>query len=337
MNPKISVIIPNYNGEKTLENCLAAVYASNYDQFEVIVVDDCSEDSSVDIIKRFPCRLIQLHKHSGASAARNAGARISQGELLFFTDSDCVLQKNTLAIASQTLLANGSNAVIGGTYQQQSFDKCFFSQFQSVFIHYSETKNSTNPDYIATHAMAIYKDTFLASGGFKEHWLPILEDVEFSHRLRSTGHRLLINANILVQHIFHFSLRKSFRNAIRKSRYWTQYSIDNKDLLCDSGTASHELKINVVLFYMLLLCLALLPFNALLFGSLLFLGVFSNLWVNHRLLIAFYQAYGLPFSLGAMFYYFCVYPLPVTIGSLMGIFSYFALPTRSQVSLGEET
>ncbi len=324
MNPKISVIIPNYNGEKTLQNCLAAIYASQYEHFEVIVVDDCSEDRSIEVIKRFPCRLIQLHKRSGASAARNVGVRVSQGVLLFFTDSDCVLNENTLTIASQALLANGRKAVIGGTYHQQCFDKDFYSQFQSVFINYSETKHSTNPDYIATHAMAVYRETFITSGGFKEHWLPILEDVEFSHRLRSTEHRLLMNDNILVQHIFNFSLSKSFRNAIRKSRYWTQYSMDKKDLLSDSGTASHELKTNMVLFFAILFCLALMPFNALLFGVLLLLGIITNLWVNRRLLLAFYSAYGFPFSLGAMFYYFCVYPLPVTIGSLLGVSSYLS-------------
>jgi glycosyltransferase involved in cell wall biosynthesis len=322
MNPKISVIIPNYNGENTLANCLNAVYATNYDHFEVIVVDDCSEDHSVDVLKRFPCRLIQLSKHSGASVARNVGARASQGRLLFFSDSDCVLQEDTLTIASQILLANGTKTVIGGTYLQQSFDDCFYSQFQSVFINYSETKHSTCPDYIATHAMAIYKDTFINSGGFKEQWLPILEDVEFSHRLRSTGHNLLIDSNILVRHIFNYSFSKSFCNAVRKSRYWTQYSMDNQDLHRDSGTASHELKTNVVLFYVFLLCLTLMPFNALIFSPLLLLGVITNLWVNHRLVRAFYGAYGLRFSLGAMFYYFCVYPIPVSIGGLMGIASY---------------
>jgi glycosyltransferase involved in cell wall biosynthesis len=331
MNPKITVIIPNYNGESTLEDCLSAVYASCYDNFEVIVVDDCSQDQSVDIIKRFPCRLIELSRHSGASAARNAGARVSQGAFLFFTDSDCVLQETTLTIAYETLLMNGPRTIIGGTYEPQSYDNGFYSQFQSVFIHYSETKHSTHPDYIATHAMAIDRETFKASGGFREQWLPILEDVEFSHRLRATGHVLFIDSNIQVQHIFNFSLSRSFRNALRKSRYWTQYSMDNGDLLSDSGTASHELKTNVVLFYPLVVCMALILISSVftpvivsvILGSILLLGVITNLWVNQRLVTAFYNAYGMRFSCSAMFYYFCVYPIPVSIGSLMGVFTYF--------------
>lgn len=333
MNPIISVIIPNYNGEKTLRHCLDAVYDSDYDQMEVIVVDDCSQDRSVEIIKQFPCRLVQLPVHCGASAARNAGVRAARGTLLFFTDSDCLLQSNTLTEVSQVLLIHGPKSIIGGTYRPQSFDNEFYSRFQSVLINYSETKCLTSPDYIATHAMAIYKDTFINGGGFKEQWLPILEDVEFSHRLRSMGCRLIVHPTVLVQHIFNFSLSKSFRNAARKSHYWIQYSIANNDLLSDSGTASHEFKFNVAIFHASLVCMALSPFYSLLFVPILLTCVMANLWLNQGLLTAFYNAYGTRFSLAAMIYYFFAYPIPVTIGGVLGVTSYLRSRTTVRAEI----
>jgi glycosyltransferase involved in cell wall biosynthesis len=60
MTPLISIIIPNRNGEATIRLCLEAVYRSDYTRFEVIVVDDDSEDRSVAEIERFPCRLVRL-------------------------------------------------------------------------------------------------------------------------------------------------------------------------------------------------------------------------------------------------------------------------------------
>ncbi len=92
----ISVIIPVYNAETTIGKCLESVFLSRYDSFKVIVVDDFSNDNSVKIIKNFPCRLIQLKKHSGTSKARNTGAQFSNGEVLYFIDADCLLQKDTL-------------------------------------------------------------------------------------------------------------------------------------------------------------------------------------------------------------------------------------------------
>ena len=116
MTPLISIIIPNRNGEATIGLCLEAVYRSTYEPFEVIVVDDDSGDRSVAEVERFPCRLVRLDRHGGASAARNAGAAASRGEILFFTDSDCLLEADTLAIAAAAFAQHGPEVIVGGTY-----------------------------------------------------------------------------------------------------------------------------------------------------------------------------------------------------------------------------
>ncbi|MBI1864641.1 MAG: glycosyltransferase family 2 protein [Nitrospirae bacterium] len=103
----ISVIIPNRNGSATIGKCLEAAFSSRSDPFEVIVVDDGSEDRSVEIIKRFPCRLIRLERHAGAAKARNVGAREAKGDILFFTDADCLLQEDTLSAAARAFAEAG--------------------------------------------------------------------------------------------------------------------------------------------------------------------------------------------------------------------------------------
>ena len=315
-NRRISVIIPNYNGSSAIGKCLEAVFSSEYDNFEVLVVDDCSTDNSVEIIKRFPCRLIALDKNSGASKARNAGARESSGEIFFFIDSDCVVQKNTLAAVNK---AFDKNAITGGTYTKIPYDDSFFSTFQSIFINYSETKKEA-PDYIATHAMAIDQALFKKTGGFPEDFLPILEDVEFSHRLRRLGIKLIMNPEILVQHIFNFTLIKSLRNAFRKSLWWTIYSLKNKDVFKDSGTASVELKINVTACFLniLLALISVLAKNALILTAIPFIFAF-NLYSNKRLISAFYNAKGSLFSILAVLYYTLAYPFAVGAGAITGI------------------
>ena len=169
------------NGEATIGRCLQAAFASQYPHFEVVVVDDCSTDSSVEVIKRFPCKLIRLDKHSGASRARNVGARHNDGDIFFFTDADCLLTKNALAVAEKTLAAEGTDVILGGTYTPIPYDNGFFSSFQSVFINYSETKRAQNPDYVATHAMVMDALTFSKTDGFNEHFLPILEEIGRAH------------------------------------------------------------------------------------------------------------------------------------------------------------
>ena len=323
MEKFISVIIPNYNGSATIGKCLEAAFESSYGNFEIVVADDCSSDNSAEIIKQFPCRLVELKTHGGAAKARNAGALHSRGEVFFFIDADCLLSVDTLSLANRAITKAGTDTVIGGTYTSIPYDKDFFSTFQSVFIHYSEIKNTVRPDYIATHAMVISAETFRKSGGFNEDFLPVLEDVEFSHRLKRGGFRLVMDPGITVSHIFNFTLKRSVLNAYRKARYWTIYSIVNGDMLTDSGTASTELKINGIVYWACQLCslfFVLTGAAAWLFLLAAFVGL--NIFVSRGLLAEFYKTGRGQFALCATLYYLLLYPAPVWAGTVAGLTAY---------------
>jgi len=318
-HPRISVIVPNYNGAATLGQCLERIFASDHDSFEVIVVDDASTDDSREVIRRFPCRLVELNSRSGAGRARTTGALNSSGEILFFTDADCLLQEDTLQQTEAALERMGETVIVGGTYTPVPFDKDFFSLFQSVFIHHSELRRGDNADYVAGHAMALPARTFWKTGGFPENRLPILEDVEYSHRLKGMGYRLVILPNILVQHIFNFSLLRSLRNGRRKSLYWTLYSLSSRDLCSDSGTASRSLKLTVSVHS---LCLVLLLLQGALPLSWIACLVSASgalvLWTNRNLLRAFLRASG-PVRAGLLFLYYAgVYPFSIEAGAAQG-------------------
>jgi GT2 family glycosyltransferase len=316
--PLISLIIPCYNAAATIGSCLEAAVASDYGSFEIVVVDDRSEDDSVDIVKQHPVRLIPLAEHRGAAGARNAGAEAAGGEALFFLDADCVMQPDTLSRAARAFREH-PGAVVGGSYTPRSCDGGFFADFQSVYIHYSETKRR-EPDYVATHAMLIQKDQFLRNNGFREDFHPILEDVEFSHRLRENGVPLVMDPGILVGHIFRFNLWRSLKNAFRKSRYWTMYSIENRDLARDSGTASLGLKANALSWLVSILLLLLFAASGKLSLLITLLAVCGlNLLINGGFLAALYRAGGAGFATGGLLYYTALYPLPVCTGALVAL------------------
>jgi hypothetical protein len=136
------------------------------------------------------------------------------------------------------------------------------------------------------------------------------------------GHGLRIDPLILVQHIFNFTLAKSMRNGIRKSKYWSIYSLKNRDLLSDSGTASLELKVNVVSCFLnaALLLLSLLLKNWYLTAPVLLLFA-CNLYLNRRLARAFHNLLGPFFAFLAVLYYTSVYPFAVGLGAFSAIFS----------------
>jgi len=322
VHPLVSIVVPNRNGAATIGRCLTSALASRYPSFELIVVDDASEDDSLERIRHFPCRVVQLPRHGGAARARNAGARKARGEVLFFTDADCLLEPDALARAVQTL-RGGADLAVGGTYTLAACEPRFFDRFQSVFVHHFETRRAPQADYLATHALAVSAETFRCHGGFAETGLPILEDVEFSHRLRRAGCRLVMDPAIRAGHVFDYSLWRSLRNAFRKARYWTCYSLGNRDLLADSGTASHNLKLDVAAWCLgAVLIAAALAAGAPAWAAAV-LGIqAANAYASRGLLRAFRRAHGTLFAGAAGLYYLLVYPLAVGAGALAGLWLY---------------
>ncbi|MDO8735756.1 MAG: glycosyltransferase family 2 protein, partial [Thermoleophilia bacterium] len=250
-HPEVSVIIPLYNGADTIPVVLEALYKSTDLDFEVVIINDCSTDNSLDVLKglskKYPFRLIDFPENRGVSKARNAGAAAARGEIILFIDADCIVLPDTIERAVKAL-RKGDSICVGGAYTREAWDKDFFSNFQSLYINYVETKVE-HPDYIATHCMAIWKKTYDEFGGFKEDYFighaASVEDVELSHRLIDAGYQLSRPSDIQVQHMFRFGLKKSVTNAVKKSKYWTMYSLHNRDITKDSGAASYELKVNV--------------------------------------------------------------------------------------------
>lgn len=97
----ISVIIPVYNVEKFIRQCLDSILSQTYKNYEVILIDDKSKDNSLDIIKEYEKKysnffVIENEKNSGPGASRNKGIDASKGEYIMFVDSDDYIEPNTL-------------------------------------------------------------------------------------------------------------------------------------------------------------------------------------------------------------------------------------------------
>lgn len=88
--PRVSVIVPVYNGARTLREALQSVLGQTYDRYEIIAVNDGSSDDSMEVLESFgpKIRVVSLDRNGGQSAARNLGASMARGEYLAFLDQD---------------------------------------------------------------------------------------------------------------------------------------------------------------------------------------------------------------------------------------------------------
>lgn len=113
----VSVIIPVYNREKYIEECLRSVLAQTYQDFEIIIVDDGSTDGTAQICRKMAAEdariKVLLGEHKGVSAARNMALDTASGEYVFFLDSDDIIHNALLATLVSAM--NESGAEMGGT------------------------------------------------------------------------------------------------------------------------------------------------------------------------------------------------------------------------------
>ena len=100
-NPSVSIIIPVYNVERYLEQCIKSVLAQTYDDFEVILVNDGSTDGSGFICERYASKNDRIkyltQDNGGASSARNIALRVAKGVFVTFVDSDDIISKDYLS------------------------------------------------------------------------------------------------------------------------------------------------------------------------------------------------------------------------------------------------
>lgn len=109
-NPLISIVIPNYNGAKFLQQCIDSVIAQTYQNWELLICDDNSNDNSLDILAQYQDKRIMppivLKENRGAAIARNYCIEKAKGELIAFLDNDDIWHQDKLKKQVAFMLAN---------------------------------------------------------------------------------------------------------------------------------------------------------------------------------------------------------------------------------------
>lgn len=122
-NPLVSVIVPVYNVEQYLDECLNSIRQQTYENLEIIVVEDCSTDNSLNTFIKHSedprIKLIQHEKNSGLSAARNTGIDAAKGDYIMFVDSDDIVQLSLIELCVKYAIVNDADLI---TYNFKAFE-----------------------------------------------------------------------------------------------------------------------------------------------------------------------------------------------------------------------
>lgn len=173
---KISVIVPVYNVEPYIADCLNSIIHQSFQDIEIICVDDCGSDNSMDIVEQFAkddnrIKILRHKENQGQSVARNTGMKIATGKYIAFVDSDDTIEKDYLSKLYDAAEKSGADVTECG----------YFVERKNKFIYYTLSPQNYNNFYdILAHITKCFVWTRLWRSDFlKKHNLQFYSSIYF--------------------------------------------------------------------------------------------------------------------------------------------------------------
>lgn len=200
-SPSASIIIPTFNGAMRVGNCLAALLQQIAGRnAEILVVNDGSTDDIAGIVARYPSVRLINQRNSGPAAARNRGALEARGNIILFTDDDCVPVSNWL---SSMLEPFDDPEVVGVKGVYRTHQSRLAARFVQVEYEdrYRRMAGMRDIDFIDTYSAAFRRDRFLEMKGYDTDFpVACAEDIELSYRMSGRGWKMKFVPQAVVYH-----------------------------------------------------------------------------------------------------------------------------------------
>ena len=239
--PCVSVIIVNYNGINVLPNCLNALTKTSYPDFEVIIVDNGSNDASIEFLEHFKKQskirmtIIKNGYNLGFAEANNTGVASSSCKYVALLNNDTMVDENWLGILVNTLEDNPTIGAVQslllknvGEVDSIGAAMDVFGTASDIAVPISEVGRLHGRAEIfsaCAAAMLTRKALFEQVGGFDPKFFAYYEDVDLSWRIRLSGYKVFIDFDSIVYHLRGTTSKKFRENVFDFHLYKNQIAM----------------------------------------------------------------------------------------------------------------
>jgi GT2 family glycosyltransferase len=199
-SPKISLYIPCYNVERFIVRCLEGVMTQTRPPDEILIIDDGSRDGTLELVRRFPVRIVKHETNGGLAKARNTGLREATNELVASLDADCIPDPHWL----ETLVAEMSSpdiASVGGRLVESVLDSVADRWRKAHMSQEWGDERIENPPFMFGNNTLVLKSVVIQAGWYDESMRTNGEDADLSRRLTALGYRLVYQPKAMVRHL----------------------------------------------------------------------------------------------------------------------------------------
>ena len=238
----LSIIIPVYNSRNSiisLLNSLISAKKVNFQEIELILVDDCSQDNSLELIEKWltfkgstfkGVKTLSLKKNSGPALARNIGVKYAKGKVVLFLDSDVEVYSNTLFEIIRSFKNDPDLHALTGVWDKKQKSHKLFQKFKALrdWSYWINERDPRNYYYLfSTRIAAIDRKLFLRLGGFDTTYkAALVEDIELTYRI-AKRYAVVFNPKAIVHHEFE-DFWPIFRKYFWRSYFWSRIYRERK-------------------------------------------------------------------------------------------------------------
>jgi glycosyltransferase involved in cell wall biosynthesis len=218
-NVFVSVIIPVFNDSERLKICLDALINQTYphEQYEVIVVDNASEEDIKSVVANFQQIKFTYESQPGSYVARNQGISIAKGEILAFTDSDCIPSADWIERGVENLLSTPNCGLVAGRidfFFQNPQNPTPVELYESIELSFNQELNVQNTHFGVTANLFTFKHVIDNVGSFNKN-LKSSGDREWGERVFAAGYKQIYADNVCIKHPARYSFAQLRKRVTR--------------------------------------------------------------------------------------------------------------------------
>ena len=225
--PKVSIIVATLNNERTIDECLKAIFELNYpkDFLEIILVDGCSKDATVEIAQKYPVKVVSTPLN--APAAYNYALKIVSNDILGFIDADAKVEKEWLN-KLMAHLGDPQVAGVSGNIETWNTENPWARSIgYDLKNRYARLKKYVVR--VATMNLLLKKSVIEEVGGFDEN-LPSQYDTDLGFRITSRGYKILFEPSATCYHFNRPTVSGYFRQQLQYGKNTTKLYLKHANL-----------------------------------------------------------------------------------------------------------
>ena len=217
---EISVVIPAYNAETTLDSCLDSLKKQTLPPFQIILVDDSSNDRTASIASEAGIEILSFSSRGGPAIARNAGADRAEGDIILFLDADVTVPPDLIERIIDCFNSDSSVVAVQTVYSPFCPAEDMVSRYQNYYYYHALARiNENSTATFATWCAAILRNTFIEIGGFNTSIPePTVEDEELGYEIADRGYKIALAKDIQVTHLASYTISQFSRRRYRMAR-----------------------------------------------------------------------------------------------------------------------